>query len=65
MEEINSEKKRGELEEIYNRTPPMGLIYRIVICGTIGAFLATITVRCVTPNKVPNLVFSSDKNCLF
>ena len=49
------DEKRVELERLYSPHPPMQLIYKILIGGTIGSFLAIITARCILPEKIPQI----------
>ncbi len=59
---IDIEETRQELERIYSSLPPMRLIYQILIGGTIGTFLAVLTVRVISPNRLPQLTFQSTIN---
>lgn len=55
-------KQREELEQIYNPPPPMRLIYKVLIFGTLGAFLGVVIVRYIAPNKVPKIIFNNQQN---
>lgn len=57
MERLSTEQEREELERIYNPPPPLQLIYKIFIFGTIGTFLAVLTVRVISPSRLPLLKF--------
>lgn len=61
MTHKNIEQTRQELERIYTSLPPMRLIYQILIGGTIGTFLAVLTVRAIAPNKLPQLTFTQQQ----
>ena len=54
---VDIDEKRQELERLYSSLPPMTLIYQILIGGTIGTFLAVVTVRAIAPERVPQLIF--------
>ncbi len=51
--------EREQLERLYNPPPPNKLILKILVCGTIGTFLAVLSIRAIAPNKLPQLVFPS------
>jgi len=55
-------QQREELERIYNPPPPMKLIYKILVFGTIGAFLGVVIVRQIYPEKVPQIIFTKQQS---
>jgi hypothetical protein len=55
-------QQREELERIYNPPPPMALIYKILVFGTIGAFFGVVIVRHIHPEKVPQITFPQQQN---
>ncbi len=62
MADIDVKEQREELERIYNPPPPMKLLYKILVFGTLGSFLAVVTVRCIHPEKVPQIIFNNQQN---
>ncbi len=63
MAEVNAKESQKEvLENLYNPPVPLTLIYRILVFGTMGVFFATLTVRVVSPNKLPQLIFQQQTN---
>ncbi|GEM_PF-6750929 len=53
----NLETERALLEAAYAKAslPPWRLIYRILICGSIGTFFAVMSARTLMPNKIPTI----------
>ena len=56
------DEKRDELEKLYSPPPPMQLIYKVLIGGTIGSFLAIIAARSIFPEKIPQIQVTYHQN---
>jgi hypothetical protein len=62
MANIDIKEQQEELERIYNPPPPMKLIYKVLVLGTFGTFLSVITLRYISPEKVPQIIFNQQNN---
>jgi hypothetical protein len=61
MADIDVKEEREKLERLLDPPVPMKLLYKIFIVGTIGTFLAIITVGHIHPEKVPQIIFTQQQ----